>query len=263
MAKKTKRATQKQRRKKFRWNPVRLLILVAVELSLLLGLLVYISIKYPDNEISKNIVEIASEYTSEVVETPLVVLDPGHGGYDVGSEYMGIYEKDTVLALALDIGESLEEMDIPVVYTRVSDDVSWPEEEALDLSARAKIANESGASVFVSIHTNATETKDGQGFEVWADGQDIQAVQLSNYILEAVDTLQYTVNRGIKDTATSPIQVLQETNMTAVLVEAGFLESDNDRSYLLDDDKRKILADQIAKGIRDMLVEMEVYSDES
>lgn len=257
MADKNKRATRREKRKKYGYNPVRLLLLVVIELSILLGLLVFISIKYPDNAISKAIVEIASEYTE--TQTPLVVLDPGHGGYDVGSEYMGIYEKDVVLALALDIGDSLQKMSIPVTYTRNSDVVSWPEDEVKDLSERAVIANRSKAQLFVSIHTNATETKTGQGFEIWANGKDAQAMQLSNLILNQVNILEYTENRGIKDVATSPIQVLEETNMTSVLVEAGFLESENDRSYLLDDVKRKVLADQIAKGIRDMLVEMKVY----
>lgn len=257
MADKNKRATRIEKRKKYGFNPVRLLIFIALELSMLLGLLIFISMKYPDNVISKTIVEIASEYID--TQTPLVVLDPGHGGYDVGSEYMGIYEKDVVLSLVLDIGDSLQKMKIPVVYTRNSDVVTWPEDEVKDLSERANIANESKAKLFVSIHTNATEHKTGQGFEIWANGKDAQAMQLSNFILNHVNILEYTENRGIKDVVTSPIQVIEETKIPSILIEAGFLESENDRSYLLDDVKRKVLADQIAKGIRDMLVEMKVY----
>lgn len=55
-----------------------------------------------------------------------VVIDPGHGGYDVGSiGYDGSYEKDLTLSIALRTGRKLKELnpDINVVYTRSNDTV--------------------------------------------------------------------------------------------------------------------------------------------
>ena len=59
----------------------------------------------------------------------------------------------------------------------------------------------------------------------------------------------YSQNRGIKDQDLSPIQVLQNNKLPSILIETGFLASENDRLYLIDDVKRKIFADKIADGI--------------
>ena len=59
----------------------------------------------------------------------------------------------------------------------------------------------------------------------------------------------YSQNRGMKDQDLSPIQVLQNNKLPSILIEAGFLASENDRLYLIDDAKRKVFADKIADGI--------------
>ena len=43
--------------------------------------------------------------------------------------------------------------------------------------------------------------------------------------------------------------VLENNDLPAILIEAGFLASEQDRSYLLDEEKRKLFADEIADGI--------------
>ena len=53
----------------------------------------------------------------------------------------------------------------------------------------------------------------------------------------------------MKDQDLSPIQVLQNNKLPSILIEAGFLASENDRLYLIDDAKRKVFADKIADGI--------------
>lgn len=251
MAKKRRKraASHKKRR---RINPLRLLLLLVLELSILLALLVYLARYHPDNPISKAIVNIAQiEQKQE-----LVVLDAGHGGYDVGSEYQGIYEKDITLALTKEIGEELERRGIPVLYTRESDEVSWPSNEAADLKARVAVSNESSASLFVSVHTNASELKNGQGFEVWGDLQDEEISRIVQQITSHVSELPYILDRGSKDSAYSPLQVLYDNTLPAVLIEAGFLESSADRAYLLDEEKRRELAVHIADGIEASLQEM-------
>lgn len=78
-----------------------------------------------------------------------VVLDPGHGGKDPGCSGTGTKEKQIALAIALQLGKTLEHHfpDVQFIYTRKTD-VFVP------LDRRAKIANEHAADLFISIHCN-------------------------------------------------------------------------------------------------------------
>ena len=81
----------KQRKKKRGINPIRLLIVVAMEFLVILGLLIICVKVFPDNP-------ILAPLFSKKAETPVVVLDAGHGGYDAGSTFEELYEKDVTLA---------------------------------------------------------------------------------------------------------------------------------------------------------------------
>ena len=96
-----------------------------------------------------------------------VVLDAGHGGKDPGAVGKFSYEKDLNLALVLKMGELINERypDVNVVYTR-STDVFIP------LQTRADIANKNNADLFISIHTNASESKASKGVETFILGTE-------------------------------------------------------------------------------------------
>lgn len=80
----------------------------------------------------------------------VVVIDPGHGGKDVGAVGLTAYEKNINLAVALKLGELIEKnmSDVKVVYTRKTD-------VYLTLKQRANIANKAKGDLFISIHTNS------------------------------------------------------------------------------------------------------------
>ena len=85
-----------------------------------------------------------------------VVLDPGHGGHDVGTHgASGLCEKDVVLDVAQRLGALLEaRLGSEVIYTR-TDDTFIPLEE------RTQIANDRKADLFLSIHANSSPYPDG------------------------------------------------------------------------------------------------------
>jgi N-acetylmuramoyl-L-alanine amidase len=90
-------------------------------------------------------------------QAPLVVvLDPGHGGrwpHDGAHGRRGLHEKVIALQVAQKTKELLEQQGATVILTRdVDDDVP--------LADRVRIANESSADVFVSIHCNAMEKRE-------------------------------------------------------------------------------------------------------
>ena len=82
----------------------------------------------------------------------VLVIDPGHGGKDVGAPGSKVYEKAINLEVALKFGELVEERmkDVEVVYTRRRD-------KFVPLLERAKIANDVKGDLFVSIHTNSLD----------------------------------------------------------------------------------------------------------
>ena len=79
-----------------------------------------------------------------------VVIDPGHGGKDWGTQGAYTKEKDLVLKVSLKVGKYLEDLldDVEVIYTRKTDTYSHPKVDAT-------IANDAEADLFVSIHANA------------------------------------------------------------------------------------------------------------
>lgn len=95
-----------------------------------------------------------------------IVIDPGHGGRDLGTRGQRHEEKDLALAVALALGERLEgrpRRDVEVVYTREAD-VFVP------LRERAAIANRAGADLFVSIHCNYLGQAGWHGSETYVMG---------------------------------------------------------------------------------------------
>ena len=96
-----------------------------------------------------------------------VVLDAGHGGKDPGAVGRFSKEKDLNLSLVLKMGELLKEQypDVKVVYTRSTD-------EFIPLQTRADIANKNNADLFISIHANASPSKDAKGVETFILGTE-------------------------------------------------------------------------------------------
>ena len=95
-----------------------------------------------------------------------VVIDPGHGGKDPGAiSPNNNYEKTVVLKVSLLLGEMIQKNfpEVKVVYTRNDD-------RFIGLAKRAKIANDIGADLFISIHANAIEIPSANGFETWVLG---------------------------------------------------------------------------------------------
>lgn len=79
-----------------------------------------------------------------------IVIDPGHGGRDGATHGKFSKEKDVSLAVALKLGQAIEEKlkDVKVVYTRKTDIF-------VDLYERIGLANEIKADLFISIHCNS------------------------------------------------------------------------------------------------------------
>jgi N-acetylmuramoyl-L-alanine amidase len=211
-----------------------------------------------------------------------VVIDPGHGGHDQGTEGVkGLLEKDLVLDVAQRVGKLVEErLSAEVVYTR-SDDTFIP------LETRTAIANEKKADLFLSIHANSSPVPRIAGVETYfrnmttsKDSLDVAArenatsqksiadmedllhkmmigdkveeskefaarMQASLYAF-SLKTFPGTKDRGVKK---APFVVLAGAKSPSVLVEIGFLSNAREEALLRKPDYRQKLAEAIFRGL--------------
>lgn len=190
---------------------------------------------------------------------PVVVVDAGHGGdesgaertYDSGRVRVQIQEKDLNLDVALEVTRLLKDRGVRVVTTRTDD-------STVSLDKRVEIANEAGAKLMVSVHSNAENKQTGnvRGFIVFvgknASAASLAAAKRIEKRLAAAGVHGRGVRRHPK-----PIRVLVKPKCPSVLVEMGFMSSPRDLSLLRKADHRLLLARAIAEGILDFLKEAE------
>lgn len=168
-----------------------------------------------------------------------IVLDAGHGGSDFGATFEGRREKDDVLALTLAVGQILSQNpDLNVLYTREGDIYESPSQKAAD-------ANNAAADLFISIHRNSTPVPDTySGVETLVYSDSGVAGQLARNIDRELERIGLA-NLGI--TERKNLTVLSRTNMPAVLLEIGYINTARDNTFL--DRNFNEIAQAIANGI--------------
>lgn len=170
------------------------------------------------------------------------MIDAGHGGRDPGAVFDGRQEKDDALRLAMAVGEILQNNGVDVEYTRTTDVYESPFEKAME-------ANEAGVDFFVSIHRNSyPEANAVSGVEVLVYDKSGIKYQMAEEIADQLESVGF-VNLGVKERPN--LVVLKRTKMPAVLVEAGFINSDTDNQLF--DKNFEDIAQAIADGILDTL----------
>ena len=239
-----------------------------------------------NKEPRKVAVKVSKKRSFPVVnkKLPLIVIDAGHGGNDLGAKgYRGIQEKNVNLAIALRLKDILtSRYKYRVILTR-GDDTFIP------LPGRGKIANDNNADVFVSVHANAASRRAAHGIETYYLGQghseeakataarengklvksvkddetqEILASMISTTKINQSSRLAGNIqnqlyqsmrkkysgvkNLGVKE---GPFFVLHDTNMASVLVEVGFVTNLREESRLKQSSYLDRLASSIAKGV--------------
>jgi N-acetylmuramoyl-L-alanine amidase len=218
----------------------------------------------------------------------LVMIDPGHGGYDPGTQSSaGVMEKDLALQIATRLKAALEARGIRAELTRSTDTF-------ISLAERTRIANSAGADLFVSIHLNSSPNTDTTGIEVYylnntTDRATIRLARMENggdggygtpndsnlnYILtdlrqnykaieaaslarmiDAQTVADLDAGLGLNVNALGakmgPFYVLVGAHMPAVLVECGFMSNAAEAARLESPQYQDVLARAIAASVAD------------
>jgi N-acetylmuramoyl-L-alanine amidase len=205
---------------------------------------------------------------------PKIVIDPGHGGDEDGAiGHGGLKEKDLTLEIAKRLGGLLaSRLGAEVVYTR-SSDLTVP------LEARAAIANQAGADLFVSIHANSSDDPGARGVETYyvarspspvavsLPGRDSPAksgalkpvteeqklneshklaMDVQQALYRAFGGEKGVLNRGVKQ---APFVVLLDADMPSILAEVAFVTSPADEHKLSTAEGQEAVADALYRGI--------------
>lgn len=173
-----------------------------------------------------------------------IVIDAGHGGKDPGTIGAGgSYEKDINLRLARTLSKKLRFRGYRVIMTRTMD-------EYVDNELRARLANEAGADLVLSLHCNALENNTTtRGLQVlyYPSGNN---QELAGTMMEALLDRTGAQSRGL--VAREGLILLNQTRMPSLIIEAGFLTNREEEVLLASRDYQSLLADGIVQGLENI-----------
>ena len=206
----------------------------------------------------------------------VIVLDPGHGGWDSGASANGLIEKNLTLKIAQYCRSALQQYpDVKIIMTRYSDvSPSGTKNTSVDLQKRADIARDNKANLLVSFHINAGG---GTGAEVWIPRNSSwyssfyeMGDSLGKDVLNRLSAIGL-VNRGTKNDyydyngkqlyypdgsradSLAVIRHCREYGIPAVLIEHGFIDKASDAGYLSSDWYLKRMGEADAEAIANQL----------
>jgi N-acetylmuramoyl-L-alanine amidase len=207
--------------------------------------------------------------SGKTISDVVVVVDPGHGGRDPGAESpyeKGFYEKEATLDMGLRLKDKLENAGFKVVMTRTEDkELHRLLEE--DIWARPRIANEVGATFFVSIHVDAFDRKANKwetynGTRIYHYGKthdELTSKQFAEMMGEEIDAETDTKYNGI---TIANFGVLRLTEMPALLIETAYITNKEDHARLKSDKFRDEMTDGILNGTIRILEAMGAYKED-
>ncbi len=179
-----------------------------------------------------------------------IIIDPGHGGYDIGSKSKdGLLEKDLNLDIALRMKDIFSEKGgVEVYLTREEDKYMTPED-------RISFANDLRGDVFLSIHFNWSPSQDTKGFNIFVNNDkarislDLNSGFEPNEALsnEGLIAKSNILTKEIKDRLLNiiptggkckyaPLAIMDGLFMPGVLLEVLYLSSPDDLNILSNPD---------------------------
>ncbi len=216
----------------------------------------------------------------------VIVIDPGHGGPDVGAAHGSFAEKNANLMIALQLKELLEADGFQVLVTREADvrPYYFPAEVAhtprqetrADLQSRLDLANAVNADLFICIHNNGSSDRAQAGAEIWyapdrpfGDSNWLLAQSVLQGILGELRKAGYAApDRGLKNGSEFRVfngrvfplfvlgnsrvenQPMRPTMMPGILGESLFLSNDYEANLLMQQGIREAIAQGYFRGIK-------------
>lgn len=189
-----------------------------------------------------------------------ILLDPGHGGSELGAVGKKYQEKAINLALSLAVKRELERRGYTVLMTRTGD-------QEVSLDRRGKLTGETGADLFLSIHHNASATnRNATGIETYAltpggaastsGGAPGKALAANRFDAASINLAERIQTRLVqatggpdRGTKYARFRVLTLAECPAVLIEAGFISNPVEEMTIASAARQQKAATAIAEGV--------------
>lgn len=180
-----------------------------------------------------------TETTSPGFKDKTIVIDPGHGGRDVGAiGASGTYEKDFSFLTAQELKQELEILGANVLLTR-------PDDEFVSLGGRISFSNTMDTDAFISIHYNSVpELPDVTGIETYYFQE--QNEKLASYIQSELIKATDADDRG---TTQGDYLVIMQNVKPSVLLELGFISNEEKEDRLATIGYQKKIVSGIVNGL--------------
>lgn len=179
------------------------------------------------------------------LEGRVIVVDPGHGGWDPGAVANGTEEKGLVLAIALVVKQMLEEQGATVVLTRETD-THFARVIRQDLAQRVALAEQHNAHAFVSIHANKDRCNCWGAQSFYHKGEES-----GKQLAEAIQGQMRRLTPTTREALPGNFYVLRNTTAPGTIVEVGFLSDSREAKRLQNPDYQRTLAEAITLGLAD------------
>ena len=188
----------------------------------------------------------------------LVVIDPGHGGKDTGSQAIRdgveiLNEKDINLDVALRLNKMLKAAGVRTYILRETD-------TTITLYDRPSLANAANGDLYVAIHNNSSDKNaNARGVEVYYNSKanecdyGLYSKHLAEVAYQELLSTIGTTGRGAK--SEPAYAVLNKTQMPAIIIEGSFLSNTEDLKMMMTDEFRQNYALATAKAIIQILNE--------
>lgn len=176
--------------------------------------------------------------TANNINEAVIMIDPGHGGEDVGaiSADGSIYEKNIALSTSLKLKDYLEQAGATVVMTRNDD-------SSIDLIPRTELSNHQQVDAFISIHFDAVATPEWSGTtSYYFHENDFDLAKQINNALTVLDL----PNNG---TLFGNYSVLRENTRQSALIELGYMSNASDLEKMQTDKYQSQVAELIASAL--------------
>jgi len=174
-----------------------------------------------------------------------IVVDPGHGGMDRGVAHGDVAEADLVWDLARRVVGRMTATGMEALLSRRED--TCPAE-----TERAAFANDAGADLVLSLHSDANRSMHAQGIATFHFGNGSGATSTVGEALAGLIQRELLTRTGMADCRTQgrTWELLRLTRMPAVRIELGYLSNLGDRRKLLSPDFRDVVAEGILVAVK-------------